>query len=612
LVALSLGIASCGGSGTDPGVGIQNVSQSAPRLEERNDSGVYDPYFASGEMQRPRYLHEGIFSRTGNIIVFAGSDERGLSALDTVEFFDQSSVDQEGARPESQTGVWFDTDFEGDPISLETGPRLFFTATELADGEVILIGGSSNILMGPARSKAEIFNTSTREFESVEEEMIEARYRHTTVVLNDGTMLITGGQAPTTVTVVTETFFAVTQMQVSVFPSVQTSEIFSPTEGLFTTFTDGDLGREVTLNTPRGRADHASQRIAGPDGILNSGDDVFVVAGGYQTLSSQFAPQTKLPGIVGMGNADGLKSVEIFDPQTRVFTQVGNVALVGARIDSPYIMNLGEFNDFTIDGLVGMGNAMLVTHGNSDDTTPDTIRNITDELFVATFTGFGPAQGLQLFQVEDLANGSHIQGVEYSSDLSPTGALFGPAPLGTATGEWVGRSLTNPVALPRRLTTVEGVDDIGTWVFALAGAHIAGMYFHSSLVMDAGCVFDPYYSLQAGALGNPTRDLNAGRSATNPLGILGCWLVLDGDIPTTDFTNFGTTPPNNWARKPANARVYPINLPVPGEDGIIGTPDDRIALTGGGSDGQFQGGEPTSPSTSILVPPGANSRTPSD
>ena len=602
--------AGCGGSGgSTPGTGIQNVSQSAPRLEERDGTGKYDPYFTTGELQRPRYLHEGLFSRTGFVIIMGGSDERGLSALETTEFFDQSTFDQNAPRPQSETGVWFDTDFEGDPIAFETGPRLWFTMTELADGEIIAIGGTSNILMGPVRTKAELFNTSTRTFESLDEEMIAPRFRHTAITLNDGSLLITGGQTLTTVTVVEENFFATTQMQVSVFPSELTNEVFSPTEGLFETFT-GESGREVRLNTPRGRAGHAANRMAGPDGRLNSGDDVFLFAGGYQTLSAQFAPQDKMPTAVGSGNADGLRALEIFDPQTGIFTQVGNVALQAARIDDPYIMSLGEFNDFTLDGVAGMGNAVLITHGNSDDLCPDTIFNLTDDLFVASFSGFGPAQGLQLFRVEDLANGSHTQGVEYASELSPAGPTFAPTPLGAAGGEFVGRSMTNPVAMPRRIQSVEGVSDVSTWIFSLAGVHTVGVgacsYFHQSLVIDSGAVFDPFYSLQAGSLGNSTRDLSVGRSTSNPLGVLGCWLILDGDIPTAGFGNFGTTPTNNWARKPSSGRVYCMNLAIPGEDGIIRTADDRVLLSGGGSDGRFQGEEPTNPSAVVFVPPFAN------
>jgi hypothetical protein len=57
--------------------------------------------------------------------------------------------------------------------------------------------------------------------------------------------------------------------------------------------------------------------------------------------------------------------------------------------------------------------------------------------------------------------------------------------------------------------------------------------------------------------------------------------------------------------------VYPVNLPVPGEDGIINTPDDRILLTGGGADGRLQGEEPTNPSAVIFLPPGANEKQPS-
>ena len=62
----------------------------------------------------------------------------------------------------------------------------------------------------------------------------------------------------------------------------------------------------------------------------------------------------------------------------------------------------------------------------------------------------------------------------------------------------------------------------------------------------------------------------------------------------------------------ASWRVYPVNLAIPGQDGIINTTDDRILLAGGGSDGRFVGGEPAAPSAEIFLPPGLNNTTPSD
>ncbi len=140
----------------------------------------------------------------------------------------------------------------------------------------------------------------------------------------------------------------------------------SPTASDFTLLTFPGTEKASKLNTPRGRAGHGVGKLSGPDNVLNSSDDVILVAGGFQALSAQFAPRSKQPGSVGRGTADGLTILEFFDPQTRVFTQVGTVQLAAPRINDPYIMNMGQYNNYTIDGVKGLGNVVLVTHGNTD------------------------------------------------------------------------------------------------------------------------------------------------------------------------------------------------------------------------------------------------------
>ena len=55
-------------------------------------------------------------------------------------------------------------------------------------------------------------------------------------------------------------------------------------------------------------------------------------------------------------------------------------------------VNLGQFNDFTPDGVLGMGNAVLVTHGNVGGGCP--VTPLIDQVFMASFTpGAGPALG---------------------------------------------------------------------------------------------------------------------------------------------------------------------------------------------------------------------------
>ena len=616
---MCFGMCACDfGGSSSPGVGLENVNQAAPRLEEVDENGIYRPYYSAGDMQRPRYLHETVFLRSGLLLAFSGTDERGLTAIENVEFYDQSRFDKDEVRPETITGVWFDTDFEGDPMIFETGPRLWFTADELADGRVIIIGGASNILAGPTRARAEVFDPSTRAFETVEDEMIEPRFRHTTALLSDGSLLVIGGQTLTTITVVEELFFANVQTTITVFPSTPNIEIYSPTENTFEPFTLENSGRDVTLATPRGRSGHALGRLAGPDERLGSANDVLLVVGGYQTLSPQFAPVTKLWGRVGSLEADALKSLEFYDAQSKVFIQVSNVSLDNGRVDSPAAMNLGQFNDFTTDGLPGMSNMALITHGNTDSGCPDTISNVINKVLASSFTGFGPAQGLQFFHVQELENNSHVQSNEYSSELSPVPPAPGLLPPGPfPLGLWIERAGTNPIAMPRRLRTAENLPDVGTWIIALAGVHIyptpAGCAFvHSTEVLDAGTIFDPFYSLSALQLGLSPRQLSNTRTRSNPTGVVGSWLIADGAIPTATNDEYGTTfPITRWGRKIANARVYHETNALPGEDGLIGSPDDRVFLSGGGTDYGTFGDEPTAPSSEVWLPPRVNDPEPS-
>ncbi|MCH2374000.1 MAG: hypothetical protein MK538_07430, partial [Planctomycetes bacterium] len=131
--------------------------------------------------------------------------------------------------------------------------------------------------------------------------------------------------------------------------------------------------------------------------------------------------------------------------------------------------------------------------------------------------------------------------------------------------------------------------------------------------IDSGVVFDPNYNLANARDGElSARDLSTDRTSSNPLGIVGTFLTLDGDLPTLDDSLFATTSQFRWASMSSPWRVYPRIMAIPGVDGVINTQDDRLLLAGGGADGEAQGGEPAAPSAEIFLPPGVNSREPSD
>jgi len=123
--------------------------------------------------------------------------------------------------------------------------------------------------------------------------------------------------------------------------------------------------------------------------------------------------------------------------------------------------------------------------------------------------------------------------------------------------------------------------------------------------MVAGCVFDPFFDVGAALERDASpRDLRFARQANpeNSLGIVGAWLTIDGNVDG-NVESWGTTPADEWPQSRGRSRVYTVLTPLAGVDGRLGTLDDRVLLIGGGTQYARQGGEPTSPSAEILLPP---------
>ena len=606
------------------GGGISNLLQSAPALEEFDENNNYIPYKQTGEMNIPRYLHGGMTHSGGLAYVFGGSDERGLSALDSVEFYDQSTLDEDSPVVESETGVWIDTDIEGNPIAMIEGPRILHTVTELTNGEFIIIGGTDNMSQGAPKAQAEKFDPNTRQSTPIEDPMELPRFRHKVTRLPNGELLITGGQIQVDVVIAIPgqggQGGGPIDQQEPRFPSTNIVEVFSPNSNEFDILMSrSSAAGEATMAGARGRSGHAVARLAGIDKIYQGGDDIYLLAGGMETLSavSGFAPGDKFPGAVGRGEADGKTSIEVYDPGVGAFILISSVKLNTPRINTPYAVNLGQFNDWTPDGVQGMGNAILITHGNSDGTCPET--PLLDQVFIAYFqAGGGPAGGLRFFEAKDDQYLTQIQHMEYSAG----------APL---RGDQVARCGTNPVAMPRKVDDAMYPEtERQAWVFSLAGSDIFNtpngcVENLSSSAMLAGCVFDPFFNvgLALGANGSPT-DLGSQRRRTGlggHLGIVGAWFTIDSAVGRTvldpladpqlevfvgtmDF--WGSSPPTRWAQNRGRERTYVTCLKIGGVNGIVGDYDDRILLAGGGRSYAAAGGEPASPSAEIFLPPGVS------
>lgn len=566
--------------------GILNLSSRVPSLPE--DNAMYP----GPRMVTPRYGHEASTLGDGTVLISGGSDERMFTTLDSVELFDQSLF--EDPQPPSLAGSFVDTDVNGDLIILGEGGRVFHESTVLPDGNVLISGGAPDILTGAAIPRAEIFDRQSRRFDTpellVQNEMIVPRFRHTAVLLSSGKILITGGQETVNETFIDSNYspghplYAVNR---DVFPSTEVVELFDPATLEFELALQSN-GLPTTLITNQGRSDHTSVRIAGFDERLDTADDLVLHLGGMRTFTPQFAPQEKFPR--RPEDTFRVTTLEYYVPSNgEVFTAI-NVT-TQRRLNGGVALNLGQFQDRTPDGVLGMSNVVLLKNG--DDDYGNAAFNIPtsvaqSELIFATFTGLGPAAGVEFFV-------STPPAARQNDELYRLGSCH------------FGRTQAPAVLLPTLRSRSDGGSYLGGWALTAGGARMfdGGGFMDQNLsrVCSDGDIrtvdyFDPFYDPDNVA--GLVNDLTLNRSDLNPTGVTGAYLKSDEAVPRTSLSDYaqslqlsGTLP---------EGTVLHTMSQIPGEDGFLNTPDDRVAIIGGGDSWLSTGGEPVAISCSIFVP----------
>ncbi len=211
---------------------------------------LYDPktgtFTSTGSMAAPRGLHTATLLADGRVLVAGGETAAWTaSPILTAEIYDP------------KTGRF-------SPTGSMTTARTFHTATLLADGRVLIAGGSDGSM---DLALAEIYDPKAGAFTATGS-MTIARVYHTATMLADGRVLIAGGGGDYTN-----------------FLFISTAEIFDPTSGTFT--------RTGSLATPR--TYHAASLLA---------DGRVLVTGGY-------------------GATAPLASAELYDPKTGMFSPAG-------------------------------------------------------------------------------------------------------------------------------------------------------------------------------------------------------------------------------------------------------------------------------------------------
>jgi len=217
-------------------------------------------------------------------------------------------------------------------------PRAGHTATLLQNGTVLITGGEDTT--GPLAS-AEIFNPATGMFTATGS-MGTARVGHTATLLTDGTVLVTGGNDATA--------------------ALATAEVFNPSSGSFT---------PTTSSMETARVGHTAT-------LLNDGSGRVLVAGGGSAPAVLFGP------VADTGTA----SAELFDPKSGQFTPAGNSMLASRIYHAASLLPNGE---------------VLIAGGvtNTNGTALGDLFSPATATFTATSTGGTNAFHLAAAMLED-------------------------------------------------------------------------------------------------------------------------------------------------------------------------------------------------------------------
>jgi hypothetical protein len=151
---------------------------------------LYDPktgtFSPTGMMGTARNLHTATLLADGRVLIAGGNDAEAHSVA-SAELYDP------------KTGTF-------SPTGSMSVARGFHTATLLADGRVLIAGGCATGWDGPFVASAELYDPTSGTFTTTGA-MADLRVSHTATLLADGQVLITGGTADGTTSLASAELF---------------------------------------------------------------------------------------------------------------------------------------------------------------------------------------------------------------------------------------------------------------------------------------------------------------------------------------------------------------------------------------------------------------------
>jgi hypothetical protein len=273
-------------------------------------------------------------------------------------------------------------------------PRTGHTATLLANGEVLVVGGedSAGVL-----TTAELYNPTTGTW-STTGSLATPRYQHSATLLPNGEVLVAGGYIP------------------SLAEFTATAELYNPSTGKWTT--------TGSMTMPRASAGAA---------LLPNGQ--VLVAGGVNATSTSGTTAELYNPATGKWTATGGLTVQVIAPATLLSGGLVLMASTGGHLYNPSAGSWTSTSAFYYPGVSGVTSAALlngdaVIFGNhlpsytSEYYNP--VTNVWSRTLGQNYTGvdFGPMVTLANGNVL-LAGGSTVYNGK--SSLSARSAIYNPS-----------------------------------------------------------------------------------------------------------------------------------------------------------------------------------------
>jgi len=266
---------------------------------------LYDPaagtFTPTGSMNTPRDSSAATLLNNGTVLIVGGCCDSSRNPLTSAEIYD----------PVAGTFTY--------TAGSTSIARQYHKATLLNNGMVLITGGISGQYGSPPTNIAELYDPAAGTFTQIANPMMAARWNHTATPLNNGTVLITGGQDAS-------------------FNTLASTELYDPVAGTFTLTAN-------PMNTAR--AYHTATLLNGgtvliagcgpPGASASTSAELYdPVAGTFTTTGSMssarcFHTATLLEDgtVLVAGGYDPsfnyLKTAELYDPNAARFSSTGNM-----------------------------------------------------------------------------------------------------------------------------------------------------------------------------------------------------------------------------------------------------------------------------------------------